>query len=279
MIQTALNGMITIMLAKFMINDLPHAAGLLGNPGNPGGKFFERPALKGMMPKLPEEARGDFLFYEYIRDLVKLGQVLSEQDVQELWEGYRGRCAPKRSNWVNYGWMLLVEFTIPYNIYLDRMAKVGLADGSITHTGLQKYKTMMGGYYLMAIGEASSEVVDTIYGMIKGALSGTRQGILQVEGMSLDEFVKVLRREEGIPEDRLVLVPPSGPGFLNALERQLWIEEKMRDGTRLDKVAAIDAVMHLEHEEGTYVGWIIGLGIRDSELDHIATRVVGLMSR
>lgn len=32
MIQTALNGMITLVLAKFVINDMPHAAGLLGNP-------------------------------------------------------------------------------------------------------------------------------------------------------------------------------------------------------------------------------------------------------
>jgi len=31
MIQTALNGMIAILLARFVLNDVPHAAGMLGN--------------------------------------------------------------------------------------------------------------------------------------------------------------------------------------------------------------------------------------------------------
>ena len=33
MIRTALNGMIAIMLAKFALNDVPHAVGLIDNPG------------------------------------------------------------------------------------------------------------------------------------------------------------------------------------------------------------------------------------------------------
>ena len=39
MLHQALNGMITVMLTKFLLNDVPHAAGLLGNPSsssNPG---------------------------------------------------------------------------------------------------------------------------------------------------------------------------------------------------------------------------------------------------
>lgn len=36
MIQLAFNSMIAVLLARFMLNDVPHAAGLLGNPGNPG---------------------------------------------------------------------------------------------------------------------------------------------------------------------------------------------------------------------------------------------------
>ena len=32
MIRTAFSGMIAVMLAKFMLNDIPHAAGILGNP-------------------------------------------------------------------------------------------------------------------------------------------------------------------------------------------------------------------------------------------------------
>ena len=33
MIRTAFNGMIAVMLAKFLLNDVPHAVGLLDNPG------------------------------------------------------------------------------------------------------------------------------------------------------------------------------------------------------------------------------------------------------
>lgn len=46
------------------------------------------PPRKGVIPKLPEEARGDFLFFEYIRDLAKF-EALSEEDAQRLWEGYK----------------------------------------------------------------------------------------------------------------------------------------------------------------------------------------------
>ncbi len=35
MIQSVFSSMITILLARFMLNDVPHAAGLIGNPGNP----------------------------------------------------------------------------------------------------------------------------------------------------------------------------------------------------------------------------------------------------
>ena len=32
MIQTALNGMLTLLMAKFLLNDMPHASGLLASP-------------------------------------------------------------------------------------------------------------------------------------------------------------------------------------------------------------------------------------------------------
>ncbi len=35
MVQPLFNGMLAILLAKFVINDLPHAAGLTSNPGFP----------------------------------------------------------------------------------------------------------------------------------------------------------------------------------------------------------------------------------------------------
>lgn len=47
-----------------------------------------RAPRKGVIPRLPEEAKGDFMFFEFIRDLSKYG-ALSEEDVWRLWRGYK----------------------------------------------------------------------------------------------------------------------------------------------------------------------------------------------
>jgi hypothetical protein len=42
------------------------------------------------MPRLPEEARKDFFFVEYIRDLTKLGgSPISDEEARLLWEGWK----------------------------------------------------------------------------------------------------------------------------------------------------------------------------------------------
>jgi len=62
----------------------------LEEPGEYIAEVATYPPRVGIIPRLPEGARGDFLFYEYIRDLCKY-EALSEEDVQELWEGYKQR--------------------------------------------------------------------------------------------------------------------------------------------------------------------------------------------
>jgi uncharacterized membrane protein (UPF0127 family) len=42
-----------------------------------------------MMPKLPEEARKDILFVEYIHDLVKLGERVSDEEAKRMWEVWK----------------------------------------------------------------------------------------------------------------------------------------------------------------------------------------------
>ena len=43
-----------------------------------------------IMPRLPEEARRDFFFVEYIRDLTKLGgSPISDEEARLLWEGWK----------------------------------------------------------------------------------------------------------------------------------------------------------------------------------------------
>ena len=42
-----------------------------------------------VMPRLPEEARGDILFVEYIRDLVKLGETITDEEAKLMWEAWK----------------------------------------------------------------------------------------------------------------------------------------------------------------------------------------------
>ena len=41
------------------------------------------------MPRLPEEARKDFFFVEYIRDMLRLGGTISDEEARLMWEGWK----------------------------------------------------------------------------------------------------------------------------------------------------------------------------------------------
>ncbi len=64
-----------------------------------------------VMPKLPPEARKDFLFFEYIRDLVRLGEKISDEEARLMWEAWEKR-HPQRLPAViprngEYSWFIL----------------------------------------------------------------------------------------------------------------------------------------------------------------------------
>ena len=42
-----------------------------------------------VMPHLPEESRKDPLFFEFIRDMVRLGEEISDEEAKQLWEGWQ----------------------------------------------------------------------------------------------------------------------------------------------------------------------------------------------
>lgn len=71
MIQTVFNSMITFMLAKFMINDLPHAAGLLDNPNT------------------ATDASWDNVWKSCVQAAKILGKELTEQDMPANWPELR----------------------------------------------------------------------------------------------------------------------------------------------------------------------------------------------
>jgi hypothetical protein len=41
------------------------------------------------MPRIPKKATRDFFFMEYVRDMVRLGERLSDEDVKFMWEGWK----------------------------------------------------------------------------------------------------------------------------------------------------------------------------------------------
>lgn len=71
MIQTALYGMITFMLAKFILNDLPHSAGLLANPNTYDVSSWDKTWISCL-----QAAR-------------ILGKELTEQDIPANWPEMR----------------------------------------------------------------------------------------------------------------------------------------------------------------------------------------------
>lgn len=80
MMQQALNGMIALMMARFMMNDVPHAAGLLVDEH----------------PKTPEEAtfspeaRRDLTFCKHMWDLEQtLGRPFTREEIAQKWENWR----------------------------------------------------------------------------------------------------------------------------------------------------------------------------------------------
>lgn len=64
-----------------------------------GSQLGYLPAIRrtgvAIMPKLPEEARGDFLFFEYIRDLVRLGETITDEEARRIWEAWEKRYSPE----------------------------------------------------------------------------------------------------------------------------------------------------------------------------------------
>jgi len=63
-----------------------------------------------VMPRLPEKAKGDVMFVEYIHDLVRLGEKVTDEEARLMWEAWKRR-QPLRLPMVlpaegNYSWMI-----------------------------------------------------------------------------------------------------------------------------------------------------------------------------
>jgi len=178
--------------------------------------------------------------------------------------------------WAALAWIELCRFAKSKNINLKQSELEDLS--VVKHDALVRYKKVMGGYYLIALGKAPSYVVDTVYSTIKSGLLSAVREIEETQKMPLDEFVRLLRREEGIPEYRKIYEAPVGEGFLAACERVLWALSFMKDRSRIDKVIAIDSVIQMVHDEGSFLVIVIGQGIRGGKLEDITPDVLGCLA-
>jgi hypothetical protein len=172
------------------------------------------------------------------------------------------------------GWSELVEFIGPS---LREAVDSDLMERIVTPTAAAEYKTVMGGYYLIATGSASDSVVDSVYKIIRDEVKADMNKTYDLYPLgrhNIHESVRILRREEGLPEDRPIISMPTGVGYLQALERILWLDSFMKDGSRADKVIAIDAAMHMVHDEGAYIVVVLGQGIRGGAIEEITPLVL-----
>lgn len=228
--QTAIqfaNSLIYLLLAKFMLNDLPHAAGFLEPAGshNPIGPF------------------------------------------------------PTTRFWVEPAWRQLVEHCEAWGIMLEEAYQHDVEDPELGEAhpedkiiGLANYKTVMAGYWLIATGKAPDTVVDQVYSILKRLIQESVVVLEVGEGMPLDDFIGVLRAEvgqQGTIHDM---------GYLGASLRIQYLRNSFINGPRASKVIAIDKVIHLQHEEGTMLVWLMGYGVRGGELDRITFYVLELLA-
>jgi len=85
-----------------------------------GSQLGYLPAIRrtgvAVMPKLPEQARGDFLFFEYIRDLVRLGETITDEEARRMWEAWEKRYSPEPRS------LLQTTGKMPYDKELEHPA-------------------------------------------------------------------------------------------------------------------------------------------------------------
>lgn len=192
MISTVINGVIAALMAKFIMNDLPHAAGLSGN------------------------------------------------------------------TWVDQAWGKLAVFAESRGIRVQEIISKAVQTENISETALRNYKKLFGGYYVIAIGEAPDSIVDSVYCYLKGGIAATRKALEEEEGKSFAEILKEARRDAGVPEDREVTsVPEPDSGYLGMLEGVIYAGKLFTNGTRANKVLAIDSTMYIIHATEGIIQFIV----------------------
>lgn len=192
MIEEFFNGMITLLLTKFMLNDVPHAAGMLG-----------------------------------------------------------------KHTWVEAAWNDLCDFLATEGRDLRGAVQQDLGENGLSTDAVNDLKIVTSGYFLIAIGEASNEVVNDVYNLLNSGIPQAKEGIASTAGMSYGDFLEKAIHEYGPPTAR----PGTDWGLYGVI---LGVEAASRlfiNGARADKVIAIDAVMTIQHVTEGVLQFILPHGL------------------
>lgn len=188
MIQTVFNSMITIMLAKFMLNDVPHA----------------------------------FRFVE-----------------------------ADSPSWMPRAWEELVLNMKAHGVDLDARMSEATTEDQLGTNDVSKYKMLLSGYYLIAAERANDVVVNDLYSFLRAGVAWGKQHAYEgigEKGMSFDEALRFLRREQGLPEEgEPVLYKVDDRGYLAIVESIAFVDRLFVDGGRANKIIAIDSTMSVIH--------------------------------
>ena len=160
-----------------------------------------------------------------------------------------------RQEWVDPAWKSLIEFAqrkgehVPSD-YL--MWGISAEDRPV----VDKYKTVLAGYYLIATERAPDYVIDEVYAILKDGLKRRLPPLPELE----QELLRLKRREavgSANIHDRMIM---------NYLERVIPILKLFVDGTRSDKVIAIDSLMSYSHEHAAFIDDVLDIKEEQKEL-------------
>lgn len=161
---------------------------------------------------------------------------------QPPWEGppVPGFVSKRRLGWVNLAFLEVEEFVgSPLSEYLEDISDIASPKEQ------RRLKTIVAGYYLIALNRASDEVVDDTF----KETSAFWDYYLKYFRGSYEKW-KHLSHQDLIRE-----LDEDNPGVKSADELMSLARV---NPTRVNKVLAVDAVLHVQHETGTALTVIAG---------------------
>ncbi len=150
--------------------------------------------------------------------------------------GGNPRSTPGKRMWLDNAWDRVVQYAEAKDIDLKGSLDATIEEEAILDEDVVKYKTVLAGYYLIAVGDASDLVVNDVHALLVEGMNLLRAHYLRTKAVDIETL-------EGIGDED---------------EMKDWYQElnsaavDLKNAkTRTDKVLVIDKVMHIFHVDTT----------------------------